>query len=204
MKKSDTPDKKNRDWNIESTEIVYNGFYNVEKLLFRHALFNGGQSGVIDREQFVRGNVVGVLAHDPKLDRVALVEQFRIGARNRQDHPWLIEIIAGMIEPGEQAQDVAVREAYEEAGIRLTNVREAMRYLASPGASTEEVYIYYAEADLSDSSGVFGLDEEGEDILLHVVSADEAIDMLETGKVCNALSIIALQWFRHFRLQSAQ
>lgn len=203
MKKSDTPNSINRDWNTETTEVVYNGFYNVEKLTFRHALFNGGRSELIDREQFVRGDVVGVLAHDPKLDRVALVEQFRIGARNRHDHPWLIEIIAGMIEPGEQPQEVAVREAYEEAGIRLTNVREALRYLASPGASTEEVYIYYAEADLSEVSGVFGLDEEGEDILLHVVSADEAIGMLENGKICNALSIIALQWFRHFRRQSS-
>lgn len=202
MKNSDTPDKTNRDWNIESTEVVFNGFYSVEKLFFKHALFNGGHSELIDREQFVRGNVVGVLAHDPKLDKVALIEQFRIGARNRQDHPWLIEVIAGMVEPGEQPQDVAVREAYEEAGINLTNVREAIRYLASPGASTEEVFIYYAEADLSDASGVFGLDEEGEDILLHVVDADEAIQMLENGKVCNGLSIIALQWFRHFRLQA--
>jgi len=202
MKKSDTPDKTNRDWNIESTEVVFNGFYSVEKLFFKHALFNGGHSELIDREQFVRGNVVGVLAHDPKLDKVALIEQFRIGARNRQDHPWLIEVIAGMVEPGEQPQDVAVREAYEEAGINLTNVREAIRYLASPGASTEEVFIYYAEADLSTASGVFGLDEEGEDILLHVVDADEAIQMLENGKVCNGLSIIALQWFRHFRLQA--
>jgi len=202
MNKSDIPDKTNRDWNIESTEVVFNGFYSVEKLFFKHALFNGGHSELIDREQFVRGNVVGVLAHDPKLDKVALIEQFRIGARNRQDHPWLIEVIAGMVEPGEQPQDVAVREAYEEAGINLTNVREAIRYLASPGASTEEVFIYYAEADLSTASGVFGLDEEGEDILLHVVDADEAIQMLENGKVCNGLSIIALQWFRHFRLQA--
>lgn len=201
MKKSNTTDKINRDWKIEKTEVVYNGFYNVEKLYFKHALFNGGHSDLIDREQFVRGNVVGVLAHDPKLDCVALIEQFRIGARNQPDHPWLIEIIAGMIEPGEEPQEVAVREAYEEAGIRLTNVREAVSYLASPGAGTEEVFIYYAEADLSEASGVFGLDEEGEDILLHIVSADEAIGMLESGKVCNALSIIALQWFRHLRLQ---
>lgn len=202
MNNSDTPRQPNRDWNIETTEVVYDGFYKLEKLTFTHSLFDGGQSGVVDREQFVRGNVVGVLAHDPKLDKVALIEQFRIGARNRDDHPWLIEVIAGMVEPGELPEDVAVREAYEEAGIRLTNVKEALRYLASPGASTEEVIVYYAEADLSTAQGVFGLDEESEDILLHVVSADEAIEMLENGKVCNALSIIALQWFRHFRLQA--
>lgn len=202
MKKTDAQSEPNRDWSVESQETVFNGFYKIDKLHFRHALFNGGQSELVDREQFVRGNVVGVIAHDPKLDRIALVEQFRIGARNRPDHPWLMEIIAGMIEPGELPQDVAVREAYEEAGIRLRNVREVVRYLASPGSSTEEVFVYYAETDLSAASGVFGLDEEGEDILLHVLDANAAIAMLDNGKICNALSIIALQWFRHERLTS--
>lgn len=199
MSKSDNGQQPNRDWNIKSTELVYEGFYKIEKLHFKHALFNGGSSGLIDREQFVRGNVVGVLVHDPKLDKVALVEQFRIGARNKQDHPWLMEVIAGMIEPGEIPEEVAVRESYEEAGLRLTSIKEVMKYLASPGSTTEEVHIYYAQADLSEASGVFGLDEEGEDILLHVVSADEAVQMLDNGKICNAISIIAMQWFRHFR-----
>lgn len=202
MKKTDSPGLPNREWKIESSEIVYEGFYKLEKIHFNHALFKGGHSNTVDREQFVRGNVVGVLAHDPKFDKVALVEQFRIGARNRSDHPWLIEIIAGMVEPGEQPEDVAVREAYEEAGIQLTHVQEVQRYLASPGASTEEVIVYYAHADLSEAGGVFGLAEESEDILLHVLSADEAINMFEAGKICNALSIIALQWFRHHRLSA--
>ncbi len=202
MTKPDKPSEPSREWNIESCELIYQGFYTIEKFLFRHALFEGGQSELVEREQFIRGNVVGVLAHDPKLDRIALVEQFRIGARNREDHPWLLEIIAGMIEPSEKPQDVAVREAYEEAGIKLENVRQVMHYLASPGSSSEEVFIYYAEADLSEASGVHGLESEGEDILLHVLSSDDAIAMLENGKVCNALSIIALQWFRHHRLQT--
>lgn len=201
----DKPDKSlepNREWKVESCELAYKGFYTIEKYRFRHALFEGGQSELVEREQFIRGNVVGVIAHDPRLDRVALVEQFRIGARNKNDHPWLLEIIAGMIEPSEKPQDVAVREAYEEAGITLVNVREVMHYLASPGSSTEEVFIYYAEADLSNASGVHGLETEGEDILLHVIDSDEAIAMLDNGKVCNGLSIIALQWFRHHRLQT--
>lgn len=201
MNKPDNPSQTNREWEIESREVVYKGFYTIEKFLFRHALFDGGQSGLVEREQFVRGNVVGVIAHDPKLDRVALIEQFRMGARNRKDHPWLLEVIAGMIEPSENPQDVAIREAYEEAGITLENLKEVMRYLASPGSSSEEVFIYYAEADLSEASGVHGLESENEDILLHVLSSDDAIAMLESGKVCNALSIIALQWFRHHRLQ---
>ncbi len=195
-------DKPDRSWKIESSELVYKGFYQVEKIGFKHALFNGGESDVVHREQFVRGNVVAVLAHDPKLDKVALVEQFRLGARNRTTHPWLMEVIAGMVEPGEQPEEVAIREAYEEAGLRLSNVKQVMHYFASPGASSEEVFLFYAHTDLSSAQGVFGLDEESEDILLHVVSADDAIAMIENGSVCNGLSIIALQWFRHFRQQA--
>lgn len=202
MNKPDKPIEPSREWNVESSELVYKGFYTIEKMIFRHALFEGGQSDPVEREQFVRGNVVGVIAHDPELDQIALIEQFRIGARNRADHPWLLEVIAGMIEPSEKPQDVAVREAYEEAGITLVNVREVMHYLASPGSSSEEVFIYYAEADLSEASGVHGLKSENEDILLHVLDSDDALAMLENGKVCNGLSIIALQWFRHHRLTS--
>jgi len=195
-------EKPDRSWTKESEELVYKGFYRIDKIRFKHALFDGGESETVEREQFVRGNVVAVLAHDPKLDKVALIEQFRIGARNRAGHPWLIEVIAGMIEPGEEPVDVAVREAYEEAGIKLENVQQVMHYLASPGSSSEEIFVFYANADLSSAEGVHGLDEESEDILLHVVSADDAIAMLEDGTVCNSLSIVALQWFRHHRLKS--
>jgi len=79
-----------RDWSIDQEETVYQGFYRLDKITFNHALFNGGNSGSVDREQFIRGNVVGVLVHDPELDKIALVEQFRIGARNRASHPWLL------------------------------------------------------------------------------------------------------------------
>jgi len=204
MKQEDKDAKYSREWKIESSEPVFNGFYTIEKFLFHHALFEGGQSGTVEREQFVRGNVIGVIAHDPKLDCIALVEQFRIGARNYAEHPWLLEVIAGMIEPNENPKDVAIREAYEEAGIHLENVEQVMHYLASPGSSSEEIFIFYAQADLSQAKGVHGLDTESEDILLHVVKSDDAISMLEDGTVCNGLSIVALQWFRHHRLMQSK
>jgi len=94
---------------------------------------------------------------------------------------------------------VAIREANEEAGITLGSVQLISRFLASPGASTEEVFVYYAEADLSQVGGTHGLQEEDEDILVRLMSADEAIAMLDAGEIKNALSIIALQWFKHHR-----
>ena len=191
-------DKQNRHWSLERRETVYQGFYRVDRLEFKHSLHQGGESPLIDREQFVRGNVVGVLPYDPVSDKVLLVEQFRIGAMHQDTGPWLMEIVAGMIDTDETPAEVAIREAQEEAGLELADLKLISHYLASPGASTEEVFLYFAETDLSDAGGVFGLENEDEDILTHVVSATDAINMLQTREIRNALSIIALQWFRQW------
>ncbi len=188
-------DKQDRHWSLKGRETVYQGFYNVDRLEFKHSLHQGGESPIIDREQFVRGNVVGVLPYDPVNDKILLVEQFRIGARHQDTGPWLMEIVAGMIDTDETPAEVAVREAQEEAGLELQDLQLIAQYLASPGASTEEVFLYFAETDLSDAGGIYGLEKEDEDILTHVVSATDAINMVKTREVRNALSIIALQWF---------
>jgi len=140
-------DKSLKQWSIESQESVYQGFYEVQRLTFKHDLFNGGQTPLVDREQFVRGNVVGVLPYDPETDQVLLVEQFRIGARHQDSGPWLKEIIAGMIDTDETPMQVAIREAEEEAGLKIRDLQLISHYLASPGASTEEVFVYFAETE---------------------------------------------------------
>ena len=192
-----------REWQLDSRETIYTGFYSLERLHFRHTLHQGGWTPMIDREHFVRGNVAAVLPYDPNTDRVALIEQFRIGAMHQQPDPWLLEVIAGMIETDEKPAEVAVREAYEEAGLQLKEVQLISHYLASPGITTEEVFIYFAETDLSNAGGVFGLDKENEDILVRIMPAEEAIGMLDTREVRNAISIIALQWLRFRRGQLA-
>jgi len=188
-----------KQWKFLGDEKIYDGFYSLSRAQFKHTKFNGGWTGVVDREVLNRGNVIGVLAHDPKADTVALVEQFRYGARLEPTNPWLMETIAGMVEPGEEPQEVAIREAKEEAGIDLVSPRLVRQFYSSPSATTEQVFIYYAETDLSDVGGVHGLDAEDEDILVHVVKADEAIEMMEQGIIKNAISVIAMQWFQYQR-----
>lgn len=188
-----------RQWSITSRETVYKGFYQIDSISFRHDLHDGGSTGDIQREMFVRGNVVGVIAYDPSSDRVALLEQFRIGAMHQSPDPWLMEIVAGMIDTDETPEQVAIREAREEAGLEINNPSLVSHYLASPGASTEEVFIYYAETDLSDVGGHHGLAEEDEDIRVVTVPAEEAFDMMDKRVIKNALSIIGLQWLKLHR-----
>ena len=191
-----------KEWELLSEEPIYDGFYSLSRATFKHTKFNGGWTGVVDREVLNRGNVIGVLAHDPKTDSVALVEQFRLGARFEADNPWLMEVIAGMVEPGEEPAEVAVREAREEAGLSLKKPQLIRQYYSSPSSTAEQVFVYYAETDLTGVGGVHGLDAEDEDILVHVVPADEAIQMMETGVIKNAISVIAMQWFQYQRAGS--
>ena len=194
MSKTDPPSR--RHWHLASRECVYDGYYQIDTVSFQHDLHRGGNTGLVHRELFVRGNVVGVIAYDEATDCVVLLEQFRIGAMHQAPDPWMFEIVAGMIDTDETPEQVAKREAREEAGLDLHHIELVSHYLASPGASTEEVFLYYAPTDLSCVGGDYGLSEEDEDIRVSVVPAEKAFEMMDKRIIKNALSIIGLQWLK--------
>lgn len=182
------------DIKIEATDVVYNGYFKMMKYRFRHRLFAGGWSEAIERELFERGHAVAMLPYDPATDRVVLVEQIRVGAMVDSASPWQLEIVAGIIDKDETPQDVATREAQEEAGLAVSELVPMTRYLSSSGGCSERIHLYLGLVDASDADGIHGLPEEGEDILVHVVGFDTAMQWVAEGKIENAASIIALQW----------
>lgn len=182
------------DVTILKKESVYKGFFELNRYHFTHKLFAGGESKLVMREVFERGHAVAVLPYDPIRDELVLLEQFRFPAMETNDNPWLIEVIAGIIEPGENLEDVCHREAQEEAGITLANLTKISSYLASPGACTERIHVYLAQVDASTANGIHGLDSEAEDIKVLRVPLDQAKDWLNKGKIDNSTAIIALQW----------
>ncbi|MFO1431167.1 MAG: NUDIX domain-containing protein [Candidatus Competibacteraceae bacterium] len=179
---------------IETKTVVYKGFFQMEKYRLRHELFAGGMSPLISRECLERGQAVAVLPYDPQRDRVVLIEQFRVGALAQQDGPWLLEIVAGIIGPGESKLEVARREAMEEAGCELLDILPVCEYLVSPGGTTEGITLYCGRVDSTGIGGVHGLAEEHEDIRVLVVSSEEALALLHSGRVLSATTLIALQW----------
>lgn len=183
------------DIQIEEKIPLYQGFFKMVRYDFKHRLFAGGWSDTVKREIFERGHAVAVLPYDPETKEFVLIEQIRIGALATSDNPWLIEVIAGVIDEGETIHDVCCREAEEEAGIQLHNVTNAMSYLASPGGTTERIHIFMATTDSTTASGIHGLDHEAEDIRVHRVAEQDALEWLENGRIDNAATIIALQWF---------
>lgn len=186
----------NMKWSIIKKNIRYKGFFKLTEVELQHDLFAGGKSPVLVREIIDRGHAVAVLPYDPVRDEVVLVEQFRIGAGGDSEGPWLIEVIAGYREPGESAEEVVHREALEEAGCQLCDVELMHRCYSSPGGSNERVSLFFARTDSSKVGGIHGLDEEGEDIRVHVVSSQQAFDWLDSGRIDSAMPIISLQWFR--------
>lgn len=176
--------------------MLYSGFFKLFKVELKHDLFEGSESPVLMRELLDRHHAAAVLPYDPVRDQLVLIEQFRIGAGDDPSGPWVIEIIAGLLEPGETAEQLIHREAMEEAGCTVTDLVPLHRYYSSPGSSNEQIEIFFARTDSSGLGGIHGIDEEGEDIRVHVVSSDTAFEWLDQGRIDSALPIIALQWFR--------
>lgn len=185
----------NYQFEVLDHSIVYHGFFRMEKYRLRHALFQGGWSADITRECLERGHAVAVLLYDPDQDQVVLLEQFRVGALECPGGPWLLEIVAGIMDdPAETAEDVARRETTEEAGGELLDLIPICRYLVSPGGTSETITLFCGRVDTSGIGGLRGLAEEHEDIRLQVVSRHEALELLKAGRINSAAPMIALQW----------
>ncbi len=182
------------DVEVLQRETCFKGFYRLDRLRLRYHQFAGGMGPLLSRELFVRHDAACVLPYDPQRDSVVLIEQFRIGALEKSSNPWLLELVAGLIDRHEQPEEVAHREAEEEAGLQLMALWPVTQYYPSPGGSDERVHLYIGHCDSSNAGGVHGLAEEGEDIRVHVWPLDDALRAVKDGRIDNAASIIALQW----------
>jgi len=179
---------------IIERETCFRGFYRLDRIKLRHRQYAGGMGSQLTRELFVRHDAVCVLPYDPQRDEVVLIEQFRVGAMEKVANPWLLELVAGLIDKDEEPEEVARREAIEEADLTLTSLWPITQYFPSPGGSNERVHLFVGRCSSEGAGGVHGLPEEGEDIRVHVMSVEDALAAVRDGRIDNAASIIALQW----------
>jgi ADP-ribose pyrophosphatase len=192
----------NQKFKILSKETLFQAHFKIDRYALKYHKFNGQWSNTVYRELFERGNAVAVLPYDPVLKQVILIEQFRIGAINGNESPWLLESVAGIIEKDESKEAVAKRETLEEAGLVIQQLHPICHYWASPGGCTEQIHLYCGIIDASNSGGIHGLATEEEDIKVHVVPLKTALTFLNENKINNATALIALQWLalNHQRL----
>lgn len=183
-----------KQFEVLQKDTVYEGFFRLEQYTLKHTLFKGGWSQPITRELFRRGNCVAVILYDPDRDEVVLIEQFRVGAVQQPERAWLVEIVAGAIEEGETAEEVAYREAEEEAGCNIQELLEIQQFYTTPGGCSERITLFCGRVDSRSVGGIHGLIEEDEDIQVTAVKFAEVFQMLEDGKIESAIPIIAIQW----------
>jgi len=181
-------------WELVKHLTLFEKYFRLDEYSLSHELFAGGDSPVFTREIFERGSVVAVLPYDPERRKVVLIEQFRAGALEDPDGPWLIESVAGVIEPGESTQQVALRECVEEAGCEIKQLELISRYFVSPGGTSEYCSLYCGLVDSDGVAGIHGLADENEDIRVMVVDAAEAFAWVREGRIRSSATIIALQW----------
>lgn len=191
MTQSTDPDER-----VEILEKTtpFEGYFRVDRYRLRHRRFEGGWTGTIQREVFERGHAAVVLPYDPEADRVVLIEQFRAGALAAGRDPWLIETVAGIIEPGETAAELVRREAREEAGCEVAELEEIGTFFPTPGGSSETLALFVGRTDSRGLGGVHGLDSEEEDIRVLVPRLDEALAWLDEGRILNLNAVVPLQW----------
>jgi ADP-ribose pyrophosphatase len=192
------------DVEVQTREQLFRGYFAIDRYRLRHRLHQGGWSETVEREIFERGQAAAVVLYDPERDALVLIEQFRPGVLAAADTgqvrdpggPWLIEIVAGIIGPGETADEVARREAMEEAGCLVDDIEFLCRIFASPGASSETISLFFARTRAPDPGAVHGLAHEHEDIRLLVERPDQVYRWIDEGRIVNGPALLGLLWFR--------
>lgn len=189
---------------IISRSVEFEGWHTLEVITLQpKSLKHDGWAGSMSREMYYCGTVVCALLYVPETDEILLNEQFRIGAFMAGDSdPWLYECAAGMIDEGEEPEDAVRREAVEETGCRILDLEFIGSAYPSPGG-TDEKFLLYCGRIGKPEPGLYGLEEEGEEIRTHLFPATEAIRMLDVGEITNAATVICLHWLarNHPRLR---
>lgn len=185
------------DVEVQITDQVHRGHYQIKIHTLRYKKFSGEWSEVFQREQVQVPNSSAVILFDPDLDTVVMIEQFRCGPLGDPTlEPWLLEVVAGYIDEGESPEASVMREAKEEAGVEIKQLIPIHQYYTSPGGLSERTWIYCGIIDARDVGGIHGLDHEHEDIKVHSLQFPKVMALLDQGLLTSSSTLIALQWLK--------
>ena len=183
---------------ITKKELLSNNWYLLNKYTFNYQTETENQTHV--REVYDRGNGAAILLYNTTKKTVILTRQFRLPAfLNGNESGMMIECCAGLLEE-ENPEACIIRETEEETGYRVTKVNKVMQTFMSPGAVTEVLYLFIGEYnDTMKVNNGGGLESEQENIEVLEYSFDEAFNMIATGEIQDAKTVILLQ---HLKLQN--
>jgi len=187
---------------IRSQNRLLDDFFKVDEIFVAHEQYDGTMSKPQRRLNFERGDAVGVLLFNTDTRSVVLVEQFKVPTLigRRRDDPtttdgWIVEVMAGMINPGETAEQTAVRETLEETGYTIKDPELICKFLSSPGGTSERIFLYFATVSDSARPGKGG-GLKGEDVKVVQISVNDLIERLRNGLIEDPKLAIAAYWLQ--------
>lgn len=184
---------------VEKKRLLLDDFFKIEEAYVSYEAFDGRMSGPVRRLNFERGDAVAVLIFNRDSQQAVLINQFRYPTMEKTGG-WIWETVAGMIEPGEKPGDTICREILEEVGYRVSENQliPIASFYPSPGGSSERIFLYYTEVTADNKvAGGGGVASENEDIQVIGFSLKELWDAVDSGKIHDAKTLIALLWLKN-------
>ena len=190
---------------IEQKKYIFEDIFKVEEAHLRFEKFNGEMTDPVRRISLERGDSVAVVILNLTTNKIILVNQFRYPSYNN-GQGWLIETIAGMVDPGESPEETARREVEEEIGLNISTLEFISTFYPSPGGSSERIHLFYSEVSGENAKykGTGGLISEGEDIKAEEFSLEEALSKVKSGEIMDAKTIIGIYWLENRLLKKTE
>jgi GDP-mannose pyrophosphatase NudK len=179
---------------IIKTEVLSDNWYTLRKITYEYQKKNGSWQKQ-DREAYDRGNGATILLYNKEKNSVILTRQFRLPTFvNGNESGMMIETCAGLLDQ-DNPEDCIRRETEEETGYRITDVRKVFEAYMSPGSVTELLYFFVAAYNTSmkiNDGG--GIEHEQEDIEVLEIELEKAMQMIVSGEIKDAKTIMLLQY----------
>lgn len=183
--------------NIKST-VLSNFWGKLERIDFDFKFKNGSWKR-LSHEAYGKSDGVAVLLYNPETKKVVLSKQFRIPVYVAGvSEGYSIEVCGGSVDEGESPENCVIREAEEELGYRVSNLKFISTVFLSPGIVRERVHLFigqYLDSDKIDNSGG-GLEVEGEEIEVLEMPFEEASKMIDSNEIIDARTIMLLQYLK--------
>jgi nudix-type nucleoside diphosphatase (YffH/AdpP family) len=185
---------------IRKQTRLFDDFFKVDEIIVAHEQDDGTVSSAQRRLVFERGDAVAVLLYEPDTRTVIMVDQFRVPILigRRRDNPattdgWITEAVAGMIDPGETAEEAVIRETLEETGYRISKPELICKFFSSPGGTSERIFLYFSEVSEVDRVGEGG-GVQGEDVRVVRRNAQDLFAQLEKRQIEDPKLAIGAYW----------
>ena len=192
------------DYRIIEKIRIFSEFFKVDRVKLLHDCFHQGPLEVV-RYHLERPQVVAVMVENTEQNSIIMVKQFRYSStKHSSTRGWTLEIVGGLIDPGESPEQCALRETLEETGYRLPSIEKWTAFHPSLGVSDEYVHLYYGQVtskDRIETGG--GLAHENEDLEVLEMSLVELMAQVESGQLTDSKSVIALLWLSLRKQQRA-